>query len=95
MSEPWLLRENEKLRNLLRELIDPDPCQYDHHDYCQSHSLHERPCPHQRAKELLGVRENNVCSKCGVARKNCQPGGQWYSVCPFDPEGGDHDWMNP
>lgn len=39
--------------SILRDLLDPDPCWYDHHGYCQAHSLHERPCPHERARDLL------------------------------------------
>lgn len=41
------------LRGLVEELIDPDPCWFDHHGYCQAHKLHEKPCPHERAKDLL------------------------------------------
>ena len=26
-------------------LADGEVCCYDHHGYCQSHFLHERPCP--------------------------------------------------
>jgi hypothetical protein len=42
-------------RALLEDLADPDPCQYDHHGYCQAHGwLQTDPrCPHLRAKELL------------------------------------------
>jgi hypothetical protein len=42
-------------RALLEDLADPDPCQYDHHGYCQAHGwLQIEPrCPHLRAKELL------------------------------------------
>jgi hypothetical protein len=39
-------------RELVKELDDPDDCWYDHHGLCQTHSLHEKPCPHERAKEL-------------------------------------------
>lgn len=38
---------------VLEDLIDSEACSYDHHGYCQSHSLHEKPCPHERAKKLL------------------------------------------
>lgn len=38
---------------LLRELVDAEPCEYDHNDLCQAHHLDERPCPHERAKALL------------------------------------------
>jgi hypothetical protein len=32
------------------------------------------------------------CSVCSVPRENVHPGGQWYSTCPFSPNGGDHQW---
>lgn len=44
--------ERDELRALAADLLDPDPCQYDHHNLCQAHHLHERPCPHERAKAL-------------------------------------------
>ena len=47
MPDPKPLTKDE--RALFR---DPDPCEYDHHGYCQAHSLDERPCPHERAAEL-------------------------------------------
>lgn len=38
----------------LRDLVDPDPCYFDHHGYCQAHSwLQSGRCPHARAAELL------------------------------------------
>jgi len=46
--------EIDDLRTLVRELTDDGKCDYDHNDYCQSHSLHDRPCPHGRAKALQG-----------------------------------------
>lgn len=45
--------------DILRLMTDPDPCDYDHHDLCQAHSLHDRPCPHERAKELFKRIEAN------------------------------------
>ena len=45
--------ECERLRDLIEEFVDDDPCQYDMHGYCQAHSLHSKPCPHERAKEML------------------------------------------
>jgi hypothetical protein len=38
---------------LIAELIDPDACQYDHNDLCQTHGCSERPCPQERAKRWL------------------------------------------
>lgn len=43
----------DTLLNLLDELTDADDCQYDHHGNCQAHSLHSKPCPHERAKKIL------------------------------------------
>ncbi len=48
-----LRAEVEVLRSLVVELTDAGECWYDHHGYCQAHSLQEKPCPHSRAKELL------------------------------------------
>jgi hypothetical protein len=45
--------EATTLRGLVADFVDPDPCDYDHNGYCQAHSLHGRPCPHERAKTLL------------------------------------------
>jgi hypothetical protein len=46
-----------QLRDLVRGLIDPDPCWFDHHGGCQAHGyLSLAPgekCPHQQAKEVL------------------------------------------
>ena len=42
--------------SLLREMVDPDDCQYDHHGYCQTHGwTADTPCPHSRAKILLAA----------------------------------------
>ena len=43
----------QKLVEILSRLTDPDPCSYDHHGACRAHNLHERPCPHGAAKDLL------------------------------------------
>ena len=37
---------------LIEELLDPDPCMYDHDGNCQAHSMHSRPCPHEVAKHV-------------------------------------------
>jgi hypothetical protein len=58
--------EIDRLRALVDELADPDPCQYDHHDLCQAHRLDPRPCPHERAKhewtggELVAVLDRSL-----------------------------------
>lgn len=38
---------------LLVELVDPDECRYDHHDYCQTHNLGERPCEHAIGQAII------------------------------------------
>lgn len=50
--------EVERLRALVADFVDSDPCRYDHHGYCQAHGWFETdpPCPHKRAKELLGAK---------------------------------------
>jgi hypothetical protein len=51
-----LLAEVKLLRELVKDLADvSEPCDYDHHGYCQTHSLDERPCPHERAAALLAT----------------------------------------
>jgi hypothetical protein len=48
-------RCTETLVKTLAELVDSDPCQYDHHGLCQSHGLHKRPCPHEQTKHILST----------------------------------------
>jgi hypothetical protein len=45
----------ENLLRLIRDLADPDPCEFDHHGYCQAHgwTAIEPACPHARAKRIL------------------------------------------
>ena len=47
-------REPELLA-LLRDFLDPDPCHFDHHGYCQAHGWFatEPACPHARARKVL------------------------------------------
>lgn len=42
-----------RTKNILEQLYDDDPCSYDHDNYCQTHGLHEYPCPHGQVGELL------------------------------------------
>lgn len=45
---------HDELMELLRQLTDPRPCRYDEdHDVCRAHSQDARPCPHERATQLL------------------------------------------
>lgn len=48
-----LRQQTSVLRGLLIELTDEDDCRYDHHGYCQAHSLDTAPCPHSRSKTLI------------------------------------------
>lgn len=40
---------------LLRRLTDDDPCQLDHHGYCQTHRLSEQPCVNAEALHLIAA----------------------------------------
>lgn len=55
---PLLLAGVEHLRTLLRDMVDPDPCYFDHNGGCQAHGyLNLKPgemCPHAEAKAVLG-----------------------------------------
>lgn len=46
-----------KLRRLVRDFTDPDPCSFDHHGGCQAHGyLCLEPgelCPHEEARRYL------------------------------------------
>jgi hypothetical protein len=49
----------DQMIELLRSLVDPDDCWFDHHGGCQAHGfLSLEPgekCPHAEAKELLAA----------------------------------------
>src|SRR5688572_6033935 len=46
-----LVARVEAAERVLRDLVDPDECGYDHHGYCQAHNwLTEGTCPQARAK---------------------------------------------
>lgn len=38
--------------SVVADLVDDEPCRYDHDDNCQAHNLDHRPCPHERVKAL-------------------------------------------
>ena len=46
----------DALIDLIALLTDPGACRYDHENRCQTHGLHERMCPHERAQRLLAKR---------------------------------------
>lgn len=52
-------RPRTDLENLLRRLVEheTDPCELDHHGYCQAHHLHSPPCPVAVGRKLLGLDE--------------------------------------
>jgi len=57
---PALAREVKQLRSLVRDFLDPDPCEFDHHGYCQAHMyLGGEPmsCPHGRARTILAAHD--------------------------------------
>ena len=73
-QEPSVLKEEleiRKLKELLREcreviynLIDDEPCRYDHHGYCQAHNwLSNDVCPHKQGKELIPQINNAIGEK--------------------------------
>jgi hypothetical protein len=72
------------LAGLVEELVDDGTCHYDHYDhhgYCQEHSLQDAPCPHQRAKDYLA----NMCHICCEPRD--KPGAMYCSAAHPRPEG--------
>jgi hypothetical protein len=58
---PQLVRQVKDLRGLVRDFLDPDPCSFDHHGYCQTHGYlggESASCPHGRARKMLAALEN-------------------------------------
>ncbi|WP_406145640.1 hypothetical protein [Streptomyces anulatus] len=55
---PYLLERLALVEALVADFIDPDPCHFDHHGYCQAHGWFatDPGCPHGRAK-ALGLEE--------------------------------------
>lgn len=53
-----LREERATMLQLIRDMVDPDPCWFDHNGGCQAHVyLTLKPgelCPHAEAKALLG-----------------------------------------
>lgn len=47
--------ERDQMASLVRDFLNPDPCQLDHHGYCQAHAwmCSGSSCPHARAREAL------------------------------------------
>jgi len=45
--------ERNRLRKLIVQFVDGDPCRYDHNENCQTHNLAARPCPCEEANEML------------------------------------------
>lgn len=43
---------------IIEDLVDDDPCQFDRHGYCQTHGwMDDSECPHARAKKFLKMME--------------------------------------
>lgn len=57
------------LIDLIDEMTDEDPCQYDQHGVCHAHNLHPRPCPHETAKHALATARQ----KLGLRHRDDQP----------------------
>ncbi|MBF6289290.1 hypothetical protein [Nocardia cyriacigeorgica] len=59
-----MAHELAQLRQLVRDLTDPDECWFDHHGGCQAHGyLSLEPgelCPHAEAKQLIAEWETNT-----------------------------------
>ncbi|MEU0624915.1 hypothetical protein ABZ329_29160 [Streptomyces rubiginosohelvolus] len=55
---PYLLERLALVEALVSDFVDPDPCWFDHHGYCQAHgwAATDPGCPHSRAK-ALGLEE--------------------------------------
>ena len=47
---------------MLKELVDPDTCNYDHHGNCQAHGCSSNPCIMERVKQFLKDNENDKVS---------------------------------
>jgi hypothetical protein len=52
-----LRAENTALLDLVADFVDHDPCDLDHHGYCQAHMWigSPLPCPHGRAKAMFNL----------------------------------------
>ena len=66
-----VIEKNQQLKELLLEcrevihnLIDDEPCRYDHHGYCQEHNwLSDGVCPHKQGKKLISQIDNVIGEK--------------------------------
>ncbi|MER5213674.1 hypothetical protein ABT063_24660 [Streptomyces sp. NPDC002838] len=63
----------DELAALVRDFLDPDPCSFDHHGYCQAHAAgfggEPMSCPHGRARKLLTA----MSERPAVARQDGAP----------------------
>lgn len=59
-QEPTDADVADNVANLIRDLIDPDDCWFDHGGGCQAHGYlsltPDQECPHSEAKRLLAAR---------------------------------------
>lgn len=49
-----LLQTIASLESLIIQFADGASCHYDHDELCQTHALHERPCPYGIANSMAG-----------------------------------------
>ena len=70
------LARNNADTDLLRELVDEGECSYDHHGYCQTHTLDPKPCPHERAKARLNA-PTDAEQECDDPIPQDEYGGRW------------------
>lgn len=52
----WFQYGREAL-DLLSRMVDDEECWYDHNGFCQVHYRRGKPCPHERAREMLAELE--------------------------------------
>ncbi|NED75328.1 hypothetical protein G3I51_23995 [Streptomyces sp. SID9944] len=77
--------DSTALLELVKDFLDPDPCAFDHHGYCQAHGyLGGEPmsCPHGRARKLLSDLDESAAG----ARQN---GAQQTEPVAHQPRRGD------
>lgn len=48
----------KEAKQIIEDLVGEDPCEFDHHGYCQAHGwMDESECPHARAKKFMKMME--------------------------------------
>lgn len=67
----WYMYGREALE-LLPRFMDDDECMYDHNDFCQSHYRSGKPCPHERARELLEEFSRDLSTMANIKKELAQ-----------------------